>query len=55
MEKWLVVMGVWCMCALCAILFIRGATAPATRKVRVSQNGQDERERRAQAHHAARR
>lgn len=35
MEKWLVVAGVWFMCALCAVLFIRGATAPATRKVRV--------------------
>ncbi|MFX1673690.1 hypothetical protein PWR63_15725 [Paraburkholderia sp. A2WS-5] len=55
MEKWLVVAGVWCMCALCAMLFIRGATAPATRKVRVSQTGPDGRERRAQAHQAARR
>ncbi|WP_413187343.1 hypothetical protein [Paraburkholderia sacchari] len=52
MEMWLVVTGVWFMCALCAILFIRGATAPATRKVRISQ---DERARRAQARHAARR
>ncbi|MCG5074926.1 hypothetical protein [Paraburkholderia tagetis] len=48
MEKWLVVTGVWFMCALCAVLFIRGATAPAMRKVRV-------RDARAQAAHAARR
>jgi len=48
MEKWLVVAGLWSMCALCAVLFIRGATAPATRKVRV-------REGRAQAAHIARR
>jgi hypothetical protein len=26
MEKWLVVMGIWAMCATCAVLFIRGAT-----------------------------
>jgi hypothetical protein len=26
MEKWMVVMGIWAMCATCAVLFIRGAT-----------------------------
>jgi hypothetical protein len=26
MEKWLVVAGIWTMCAMCAVLFIRGAT-----------------------------
>ena len=26
MEKWLVVLGIWAMCAGCAVLFIRGAT-----------------------------
>jgi hypothetical protein len=26
MEKWLVILGVWAMCAGCAVLFIRGAT-----------------------------
>ncbi len=26
MEKWLVVLGIWAMCATCAVLFIRGAT-----------------------------
>ena len=25
MEKWLVVLGIWAMCATCAVLFIRGA------------------------------
>ncbi|CAM2146989.1 MULTISPECIES: hypothetical protein [Paraburkholderia] len=40
MEKWLVVAGVWSMCALCAVLFIRGATAPETRKLRVVRASQ---------------
>lgn len=31
MEKWLVVAGIWSMCATCAILFIRGATCSAAR------------------------
>ncbi|MEM5458129.1 MULTISPECIES: hypothetical protein [Paraburkholderia] len=26
MEKWLVILGIWAMCATCAVLFIRGAT-----------------------------
>ena len=26
MEKWLVVLGVWAMCATCVVLFIRGAS-----------------------------
>ncbi|AJZ57415.1 MULTISPECIES: hypothetical protein [Paraburkholderia] len=26
MEKWLVILGIWAMCAMCAVLFIRGAT-----------------------------
>jgi hypothetical protein len=29
MEKWLVVLGIWAMCATCAVLFIRGATRGA--------------------------
>jgi hypothetical protein len=33
MEKLLVVAGIWTMCALCAALFIRGATCAATRPV----------------------
>ncbi|MFD1558588.1 hypothetical protein ACFSHT_23625 [Paraburkholderia silviterrae] len=49
MEKWLVVAGVWSMCALCAVLFIRGATAPAMRQVRVTQG------RRGDAAHAMKR
>ena len=28
MEKMMVIAGIWAMCALCAVLFIRGATAP---------------------------
>jgi hypothetical protein len=40
MEKWLVVAGVWSMCALCAVLFIRGATAPESRKLRVVRANQ---------------
>ncbi|MFL9997221.1 hypothetical protein PQR34_39625 [Paraburkholderia sediminicola] len=30
MEKWLVVLGIWAMCATCAVLFIRGATGGAS-------------------------
>ncbi|MFM0073288.1 hypothetical protein PQQ86_19245 [Paraburkholderia sediminicola] len=26
MEKWLVILGIWAMCATCGVLFIRGAT-----------------------------
>ncbi|WP_322010874.1 hypothetical protein [Paraburkholderia sp. J12] len=37
MEKVLVVAGIWSMCALCAVLFIRGATAPAMRRVKVDE------------------
>jgi hypothetical protein len=40
MEKWLVVAGVWSMCALCAVLFIRGATLSETRKLRVARADQ---------------
>jgi hypothetical protein len=32
MEKWLVVLGIWAMCAACAVLFIRGATAASGRR-----------------------
>ncbi|WP_186310780.1 hypothetical protein [Paraburkholderia sp. BCC1886] len=32
MEKWLVVLGIWAMCAACAVLFIRGATIGANRR-----------------------
>ncbi|WP_281278282.1 hypothetical protein [Paraburkholderia dinghuensis] len=35
MEQFVVVMGVWSMCAVCAVLFIRGAAAPAERRVRL--------------------
>ena len=32
MEKWLVVLGIWAMCAACAVLFIRGATAGSDKR-----------------------
>ncbi|WNC89823.1 hypothetical protein RI103_00220 [Paraburkholderia sp. FT54] len=32
MEKWLVVLGIWAMCATCAVLFIRGATSGPGRR-----------------------
>ncbi|HEY3598864.1 MAG TPA: hypothetical protein VGL08_15285 [Paraburkholderia sp.] len=31
MEKWFVVTAIWTMCAMCAVLFIRGATSGMTR------------------------
>ncbi|WP_321886109.1 hypothetical protein [Paraburkholderia bannensis] len=37
MEKWMVVAGVWSMCALCAVLFIRGAAATTSRRLRMVQ------------------
>ena len=33
MEKWLVILGIWAMCATCAVLFIRGATMGPGRRV----------------------
>ncbi|SDD37245.1 hypothetical protein [Paraburkholderia lycopersici] len=33
MEKVLVIAGIWTMCALCAVFFIRGATAPDERRM----------------------
>ncbi|WP_035474869.1 hypothetical protein [Burkholderia sp. WSM2230] len=32
MEKWLVVLGIWAMCAACAVLFIRGATGKSGKR-----------------------
>ncbi|MFP3563697.1 hypothetical protein [Paraburkholderia sp. SIMBA_030] len=32
MEKWLVILGIWAMCATCAVLFIRGATGGARKR-----------------------
>ncbi|TDY51787.1 hypothetical protein BX592_10681 [Paraburkholderia rhizosphaerae] len=37
MEKWSVVVAIWTMCALCAVLFVRGATCEATRSARASR------------------
>ncbi|WP_186308630.1 hypothetical protein [Paraburkholderia sp. BCC1885] len=31
MEKWLVAAGIWTMCGMCAVLFIRGATRQVAR------------------------
>ena len=41
MEKLLVIAGIWTMCAMCAVLFMRGATAPDERRMslkRVARN-----------------
>jgi hypothetical protein len=44
MEKWMVIAGVWAMCATCAILFIRGASSSAARTVPVKDSpGRDAR------------
>ncbi|MFB9125553.1 hypothetical protein ACFFYR_21240 [Paraburkholderia dipogonis] len=32
MEKWLVILGIWAMCATCGVLFIRGATSGPGRR-----------------------
>jgi len=32
MEKWLVILGVWALCAACAVLFIRGATGRSNKQ-----------------------
>jgi hypothetical protein len=37
MEKFIVVMGIWGMCALCAVLFIRGASAPTARRLKLEE------------------
>jgi hypothetical protein len=42
MEKFIVVMGIWSMCALCAVLFVRGASAPAARRVKLEEAAQRE-------------
>jgi hypothetical protein len=34
MEKWVVAAAIWTMCAMCAVLFIRGATSHAPRSAR---------------------
>jgi hypothetical protein len=39
MEKWFVVAAVWSMCAMCAVLFIRGATGGAPRGERSRGRG----------------
>jgi len=32
MEKMMVIAGIWAMCALCGVLFIRGATLPGRKR-----------------------
>ncbi|PXW29729.1 hypothetical protein [Paraburkholderia caballeronis] len=42
MEKMVVIAGIWTMCALCAVLFIRGATGPAQRRLPAGHQARDE-------------
>lgn len=43
MEKVLVISAIWAMCALCGVLFIRGATYPgATRTLDASPSRGDD-------------
>jgi hypothetical protein len=45
MEKIVVIGGIWTMCALCAVLFIRGATLPGRERASanpVRDNGGNE-------------
>jgi hypothetical protein len=44
MEKWLVVLGIWMMCATCAVLFIRGATGVSRRELMPIEVRDDERD-----------
>ncbi|MGF6780464.1 hypothetical protein [Paraburkholderia sp. GAS334] len=37
MEKWMVVAGIWTMCALCAVFFIRGASCPAAKRMEAAR------------------
>jgi hypothetical protein len=37
MEKMMVIGGIWALCALCAVLFIRGATLPGRERARDSR------------------
>jgi len=39
MEKIMVIGAIWAMCALCAVLFIRGATLPGRERVPVGSAG----------------
>jgi hypothetical protein len=42
MEKWLVVAAIWSMCAVCAILFIRGATCSVSRVPAEARRSRDQ-------------
>jgi len=42
MEKLLVIAGIWTMCAMCAVLFIRGATAPDERRMSLKRAARKE-------------
>ncbi len=37
MEKWMVVTGIWTMCALCAVFFIRGASYPVAKRMETAR------------------
>ena len=39
MEKMMVIGGIWALCALCAVLFIRGATLPGRERAGASRPG----------------
>ena len=52
MEKWLVVTGVWMMFALCAVLFIRGATGAGRRELIPVETKDGERETQADSYRA---
>ncbi len=39
MEKWLVILGIWAMCAACAVFFIRGATSGSNRREEEHNSG----------------
>lgn len=42
MEKVMVIAGIWTMCALCAVLFMRGATAPDERRMMLKRAARSE-------------
>jgi hypothetical protein len=52
MEKWLVVTGVWMMFALCAVLFIRGATGGTRRELVPIDANDSDRDRQPESYRA---
>lgn len=41
MEKMMVIGGIWALCAVCAVLFIRGATLPGRERAPASRANND--------------